>query len=105
MKSPVAAEYDEYDHDLLFFTIEKIVALANHGLINSAPPSHKIEPLIAPFMKHWTEYHQSAGHDIPVERKAVIEHSFVELLVVAKNACSGSFGHRISLISAKMNQQ
>lgn len=103
LKNPLSAEYDEYDHDVLFYTIEKIVALADHALINSAPPVEEIEPLFSPFIDRWAKYHKSAGHDLPIERKAVIEQSFVELLLVAKSAEEGSFSHRVNLIMDKMN--
>ena len=104
LQSPLAAEYDEYDHDDLFVRIEMILALAQREMINDSPPPEDIEPLIALFLDRWAQYHISAGYELPEDRQKIMINSFKSLLVVCAGAESGSFEHRLDLISQKMGQ-
>ncbi|WP_309386865.1 hypothetical protein [Cerasicoccus frondis] len=106
LKNPSAAEYDEYEYDLLFVKIEMITALAEYGLINSSPEPSEIQPFFDPYLKKWEKYFQGASTDeFAQERKAVIESSFENLLKVAEASQTGSLFYRIGLISEKFNKK
>jgi hypothetical protein len=105
LQHPRAHEYDDEEIDELFAKIEMIFALSDRGMVNSSPDPEALKLLFDPYVQRWADYHRRAGHDVPVERQAIIEQSFSHLAAIAERASEGSFIHRVGLISEIMSNQ
>jgi len=104
LQHPRGHEYDDEEIGELFVRVEMVFALSDRGMINSSPDPKELKELFKPYLQRWADYHKSAGHDPPEDRRKVIEDSFKKLLAIAKGSSNGSFLHRLGLISDKMGQ-
>ena len=77
-KSDSAAEYDEYDHDLLFVRFEQLFALNDRGLISAWPPAREVVDLKASFLVKWNAYREEPWPDREKEISATFDR-FVTL--------------------------
>ncbi len=79
--SEAATQFDEYDHDLLFYSFEALFALDTHGLFSwwECPTPEAAQALKVQHLEGWSVYFDEgagASAEFTAQRRQVIEATF-----------------------------